>query len=796
MCSSAPSLFHIQRSNAQPDPCCEDSNLRTCQRVNVDEKTLASENDISILGKEYQFSNFIEPSSYAYKTANGDEAVITLNQETGNMFASVKTNDGKSYGIERCHTGHVWKEFDMDSFGADEVVTLPPTSKQNVRRTTAADNTTIVTYTVMFYYTPQVAIYTDDIPGFIDQVIAETNQGYINSMMPVRIAKFCIEEASFDDIEDSSDALKAFKKMKKASGMSNSQGVRALRNTADAAALIQYDLSGCGIAYLDTWDSGNTISVTKKSCATGYFSFGHELGHNFGATHDPDTSDNYYYSYGHGHLIEQGSASTGYRTILAYNAAGHYTRVNYYSNPSVTYPTTGTSTGVAGLSNNAAVITENRQAFADLGDESAACGDTQYTTASPTTTSAPTGPASTSSSSQCNFVKLFSHNTAGGLFAAQQEALDKNSGNPDADLYSILSSLPSFQNGDGTFHFKLCYPETTGYNGGHCNEWLQTSNPATESTITGFQAISLSFTSNGFGNPWVGLGRAPSQQGYSLMTDTPLDGSTWWTAVGATRYHGQGTIPGPPYRVIRQVELYVALGCSSTNSSSPSSGTCGNCVFPFLYAGTQYNTCTSKHWDSPWCATEVNTNGEMTSWEECQEPSCPTMSNTFSTSTVSSTYPHTTYPPRPSPSISCGNCVFPFLYAGTQYNTCTSLHWTSPWCATEVDTNGQMTSWEECEDPSCPTLPSNFSPSTGSTSSPSSGTCGSCVFPFKYGNRQHDTCTTIDGDSPWCATQVDSDGNMVSYEYCQDASCPGTSATTTSQMTVSHGNEVGSCCKY
>ena len=111
MCFSAPSLFHIQRSNAQPDPCCEDSNLRTCQRVNVDQKTLASENDISILGKEYQFSNFIEPSSYAYKTANGDEAVITLNQETGNMFASVKTNDGKSYGIEKCHTGHVWKEF-------------------------------------------------------------------------------------------------------------------------------------------------------------------------------------------------------------------------------------------------------------------------------------------------------------------------------------------------------------------------------------------------------------------------------------------------------------------------------------------------------------------------------------------------------------------------------------------------------------------------------------------------------------------------------------------------------------
>ena len=55
--------------------------------------------------------------------------------------------------------------FDMDSFGADEVVTLPPASKQNVRRTTAADNTTIVTFTVMFYYTPEVAEMTLTCPS-------------------------------------------------------------------------------------------------------------------------------------------------------------------------------------------------------------------------------------------------------------------------------------------------------------------------------------------------------------------------------------------------------------------------------------------------------------------------------------------------------------------------------------------------------------------------------------------------------------------------------------------------------
>ena len=100
---------------------------------------------------------------------------------------------------------------------------------------------------------------------------------------------------------------------------------------------------------LGTYDNGYTISVTKKSCATGYYSFGHEIGHNFGATHNPEVSTNAEFSYGHAHLIEQGIASTGYRTILGYYAAGHAERVNYYSNPSVNFPVTGTPTGVVGI---------------------------------------------------------------------------------------------------------------------------------------------------------------------------------------------------------------------------------------------------------------------------------------------------------------------------------------------------------------------------------------------------------------------------------------------------------------
>ena len=98
-----------------------------------------------------------------------------------------------------------------------------------------------------------------------------------------------------------------------------------LRNTADSAVLLTNDLSRCGRGYLHTYASGLSVSVTKKSCALGYFTFGQEIGNNFGATQDPDTSTNSKFDYSHGHHILPTGASkwSGYRTIMAYFVDGH-----------------------------------------------------------------------------------------------------------------------------------------------------------------------------------------------------------------------------------------------------------------------------------------------------------------------------------------------------------------------------------------------------------------------------------------------------------------------------------------
>ena len=101
-------------------------------------------------------------------------------------------------------------------------------------------------------------------------MIAETNQGYANSEIPVTVTRFCIEEATINDIADYSTFLYDFRDMKGTTS--------ALRNTADAAALLALSFNSCGVAFMATYTNGNTVSIAKKSCALGYFSFGHELG--------------------------------------------------------------------------------------------------------------------------------------------------------------------------------------------------------------------------------------------------------------------------------------------------------------------------------------------------------------------------------------------------------------------------------------------------------------------------------------------------------------------------------------
>ena len=104
---------------AQSEICCQEENLQSCEEAEVDAKALTEE-EIEIMGTSLHFSNLIGLHSRAYKNEGGDEAVVSYNPNTAHMFLTLKTRDGGSYALERCHRGHVWKQFNVTSFGEND----------------------------------------------------------------------------------------------------------------------------------------------------------------------------------------------------------------------------------------------------------------------------------------------------------------------------------------------------------------------------------------------------------------------------------------------------------------------------------------------------------------------------------------------------------------------------------------------------------------------------------------------------------------------------------------------------
>lgn len=158
--------------------------------------------------------------------------------------------------------------------------------------------------------------------------------------------------------------------------------------------------------------------------------------------------------------------------------------------------------------------------------------------------------------------KIFSHDTAGGLFANLEDAKNKNPQNENSKLFSILDQLEKFRDAEGNFELKVCYPEVTYTPIYPCNEWIQSSNPVHETNITGFRALRIAFPKTSTGGTFSGLGLSPPSFGSTLIDETPSHGN-WYFAIGALQYwHKDDTIPGPRHgdtdlAAVRRVELWV-----------------------------------------------------------------------------------------------------------------------------------------------------------------------------------------------------------------------------------------------
>ena len=195
--------------------------------------------------------------------------------------------------------------------------------------------------------------------SLINLAVSEANTGYANSGVNQRLVLARTQEYSYAETGNMNTDLSRIR----STSDGYLDGVHSLRNTytADVVSFITNNGgSYCGLAYLMTSVSNsfktNAFSVIDKDCATGYYSFGHELGHNMGARHDSYVdSGTTPYTYAHGWV----NVPDRWRTIMAYNnqcadAGASCTRINYWSNTTRTYG--GDPMGNAGTANNAQVL--------------------------------------------------------------------------------------------------------------------------------------------------------------------------------------------------------------------------------------------------------------------------------------------------------------------------------------------------------------------------------------------------------------------------------------------------------
>ncbi|MBC7881390.1 MAG: IPT/TIG domain-containing protein [Anaerolineae bacterium] len=294
---------------------------------------------------------------------------------SGNILSgTISFLDGRLYQIRYQPNGtHVVREIDQRFFPSESdsipAVAFPDkTSRKNtiesptLTATTSANPDNGSTIDVMVVYTASAASAVGGaaaMQNLIDLGISETNQGYTNSGVIQRVRLVHAEQVNYNENTASpyNDALNAITNTTDGQ-MDN---VLSLRNQhgADLVSLWINNGQYCGLA----WQMGTPSSSFESygystvyySCATGYYSFGHEMGHNMGSNHDRANASgaaSYTYSYGYQ------DPSNQFRTVMAYNCAVGCPRINYYSNPAILY--SGLPTGV---DPNASTSADNALSF-------------------------------------------------------------------------------------------------------------------------------------------------------------------------------------------------------------------------------------------------------------------------------------------------------------------------------------------------------------------------------------------------------------------------------------------------
>jgi peptidyl-Asp metalloendopeptidase len=274
--------------------------------------------------------------------------VVSGSEVTG----SINLGNGKVYQIRKAEDGTQWAlEVDQSRFPRDEGDAIPavPVSSGSNRVSprdipAAADDGS--TIDVIVLYTAAARIAAGGISAMQQLVqlgIAETNTAYLNSGILQRVRLVDSEELNYTEstVGIQTD-LQTIPTLSTVSALREQYGADLVSlwvSTSENICGIGYELAN--VTSSPTALSGSAFSVVELDCATGYYSFGHEMGHNMGAHHAKDdlNADGSVpmgvYPYSNGY--KQTSGSNRFRTVMAYDCTPTCVRIQYFSNPSITY---------------------------------------------------------------------------------------------------------------------------------------------------------------------------------------------------------------------------------------------------------------------------------------------------------------------------------------------------------------------------------------------------------------------------------------------------------------------------
>lgn len=306
-----------------------------------------SENKTNVVG--YSASDSLDRAVFVVE--NGK---ITGNVTVGGTLYQIRPVPGTDnvQSISEVNQGGFVDELEPDAPDIEN-----PESQEDQSALDDSDTPPVID--VMVVYTKMAKQASVNIENEIDLAVLETNDSYKQSDVKHRIRLVHTEQVDYPE----SGNLRQDRNRIKDPSDGFLDSVHTLRNQhkADLVSFWLETSNGgtCGVAYIMKTVSRSFApfgySVVKRSCATGYYSFGHELGHILGARHDRHVDNKDGEPHTHNHAFV--NPAKKWRTIMGYNTACRVqgidcTRVKYWSNPKVKLG--GDAMGVAVPASNAA----------------------------------------------------------------------------------------------------------------------------------------------------------------------------------------------------------------------------------------------------------------------------------------------------------------------------------------------------------------------------------------------------------------------------------------------------------